>query len=380
MLGISQAHAFAMPLNVERFQQENASVDQLITFTYSELGVEGFKTMTIPNNGKVTQEVIAHDSMSTTPADDLGIMPIVKSVWDTNAFSLLNTGYNYTGTKYLLQWATMDAGMANISVCYTDVTENASRLTQISGLTGYTYSVTLLPPQDVANYYCQKYGYTLQNITAINYTSSMINVDYLVIEQSEPMQADNDLSNGYQGLPVSAPLGELGAQLAKYLVTAIVAIILICGVTWGVAELLGYHKPPSNPVTQEGSSVTIIINGTNGLDLWNQYVTAMEAINVTPTVSGFPSSFDLWCQAIGLAQPKIYINAPTNNTYTPPTQPKTLLTDILAFLADLGPLIISIIIIVAFIFGFILIVKVIRTVKSYIPEPRKQHAESDDNN
>jgi len=370
MLGVTQAYAYAAPINVQRFQQENASVDQLITFTYTDLGTMSIKSMTIRNTGELTQEVIAHDSMSTTPNDDIGLSPNVRSVWNTNALALLNTGFNYTGTEYLIEWATMDTGMVNKSIGYTDFTDNVSQLVQISGLTGYAYSVTLLPAQDVANYYCQQHGYTLGNITAINYTSCALNVNYVVIEQSEEMQPDNDLSNGYQAIPVSAGfvwMPWMGA-LIKYVILAVVCVIVAFELPAIFTAIFG-TQPDSAPV-HLGPDIDINVNGTNGLDLWNQYVTAMQSINVTPTVSGFPSSFDLWCKAIGTAQPQIYINAPSNNTYTPP--PKTILTDILAFLKDLLPLIITIIIIVAFVFGFMLLVKIIRGVSSYIPEPRKR--------
>jgi hypothetical protein len=371
-LGITQAHAYAKPLNIQQFEQDHAQVTQLINFTYSEFGTEELKSMTIKSTSQLTQEITAHDSIVTNPQDDIGGLPQIKDVFNTNCLSMLTSSniFNFTETKYYLEMvASNDSKTATVN--YYDITKNASMLARVNGQTGFLYSAILLPPRDVANYYCQQHGYTLGSVTNISYANNLKNVDFIAIGQSEKMQPDNNLGDGYQAIPVAAPFAWALVYAFAWIIIKTFLIILAGAMLMNliIVPFINALKPSVPAISNPRQSIDITLEGVNVTALWNAYKDYCTLAGVMPTLVGSDTSFDQFCRDIGEAQPRIYINQTMINNVPP--EPANALTDFLAFLQNLGPLIIMIIIIVAFIFGGIMIVKVVRKVSSYIPEPKK---------
>jgi hypothetical protein len=353
--------------SVDQFRANSVDIYELITINYTTIGTEGSSIAVIRSDGQLMQDVQARAAGELGSNERIELLPEVRSVWSQTAMNLMALPfgtYNPANTTYWVQ-----RSFTNKTIAYLNVTTTFNNASMIAtnAYSGYRFQATLLPAYDVAYDWCTTNGAILNSVDEINLTTTMNSkiVDFLVVEMSEEMEPDLNLNDGYQAIPVSA--GFAWGELAKFIIKIVLLIlaavtIIVTAPSWAnwfdFSTYNDYHPDQS-------IDINWTVPGLNESALWEQYLDHCAVLNQTPTMEGYTE----WIKVIyGQATPKISVNPGWNNNFTttPGDKPDNILTSIIAFLSDLGPLIMAIIIIVAFIFGFMLIYKGYKRMSDWI--------------
>lgn len=348
--------------SVDQFRRDSVDVYQLITINYTVVGGGGSAITVIRSDTSIADQVQTN-AIGTT--DRVELYPEMRSVFSQNGRAILawDHGIYDENTTYMVHETFFNGTRRLYNI--TDLYHNAT-LAPTATFTGYKYQAVLLPPRDVANYWCQTHNAILNSVDEVNLTMNFEPklVQALTIQISENMTPDNNLANGYNGIPISAGIATIIISAAAILIKCIGYTLVAVGVGIGFAAVIGALM--GNPLIdrsvhiEDNDEQTLNVNWTtptmNQTELWAAYEEWATAAGTIPTVEGYYVWLDAYYTNIEKVTPDLpgmYINE--NWSIGQGDEDGGFLTMITGFLEDIMPIVIMIVIIVAMVWGFGLI-------------------------
>lgn len=364
---ISRIQAYTSGIrSVDQFRNEYIDVYQLITINYTDIGTGGSAIAIIRSDGQLSSDVQANAITDLGSNARIEVRPEIRSVWRQTPSQVMQISYgDYTeeNTTYLVKRTFENRTVAYLN--YSNTFFNQTELLSTEQHTGYRYEATLLPPYDIAYYWCQENGAVLNSIDNVNLsvTQNRKLVDFIAVQYSEPMEPDLDLSDGYDGVPVSASFA-LTATFASLIWKL---VIIIAGAICFLAVILtGWTPFDYSTNVDYNPDQSIDFDWGNSSEHWDTYESICGTTGTTPTMEGFLE----YLKTISEMLPDAFSwNNDLNITGAEPGT--SFLTGIVAFLTDLFPLIMMVIIIVALAFGGILIYRGLKMVSGVMPAAPK---------
>lgn len=373
----TQAEAYSTGFDtIDQFRQDSVDVYQIITFNYTVIGGGGSHIQTITQTGQTIRDVRFHtgnpaiDQLRSQAVDQLGsedrweIIPEVKYIYNAPFAEITRWDLGiYDDTEYMLQRTNFSGYQEWQNVTSYVRNENATVKVTPQTFTGTKFSMVLLPAQDIANQWCNDNGAILNSVDAVN-TSIVCNnkfVNYLTVSESVELELDSNLRDGYDITPVNA---------TSLTVTAIVGLIIaislaILAATFLISVILDRPIFDFSTHVYYSADQTINVNWTtptlNQTELYTQYLDFCTAVSQTPSVEGYYEWSKNYFDNIQKVAPELPTLSQNNNWSTNTGAPKSnVLTSIIGFIEELIPLVIMIVIIVAFVFGGIWLFRMIR--------------------
>jgi hypothetical protein len=358
----TNAHSYSTGISsVDDIRNNHVDIYQTITFNFTAIGGGSAMTMTITNKLDVDKPVIINGRATggIGSEDRAELIPSVKSVWNQQPLSLIETvetqpfQFNYTETSYYVT----QTYPHNNTVSYLNITGDQDIFnTEASkaSYTGHKFEAVLLPARDVAADYCRRNGLIFNALVEENLTIDYDNggISQLAIIKSENMTPDNNLADGYDGIPVSASAIVGLGQLVYLIVKAILIAVVVIAAIFALLDYKPFAKTIINNVNQDN-----YFPEYNATDDWNEYESIAIAANLTPTWEGYLA----WLEQVGKSRPDT--TATQNNNFSIPEDSGGGFTFLSGFFENLGPIIQMVIIIIIVIVAIALILRFLKFVK-----------------
>jgi hypothetical protein len=379
--GINKAYAQASPIaTMEDFRDRSIDVYQNITINYTQIGGGGSFLHTIRSDGRIIEEVngivIGRQTAGLGAEARIEVAPSIRNEYTITQTQMMHINdyeglnFNYTPSTYYYQRTNFSGYQTWYDISTVAKGENTTYFINPKTFTGTKFTTFLLPPYDVAYDYCRKHNLVLNGIENIttHVEGDTDFVDFLTIQKTEALVPDTNLDDGYDLTPVSAPFP---IWAVKAIVIAVVALVILLGTllvtdALGITNLFGAGDQFNQ--IDNAPSQNIYYNWTtpeiNQTALFQSYLDFTNATGETPSMEGYYEFTNNYFDNIQ----KITPEAPTfrqDNNWSSGIEAEQNSGSLLSgFLSGIMPIIQIIIIIIAFVFGMVLVVRALGYLRS----------------